>query len=94
MINATSLGHHAADELPFEPERLTRGAAVVDLVYGERPTALLEMVRALGGVAIDGREVLLQQARDQFRLMTGRELPVELGRELLALPGGRVRSTS
>ena len=87
VVNATSLGHHAADDLPFEPERLTRGTAVVDLVYGEQPTALLELVRALGGVAIDGREVLLQQARDQFRLMTGRELPVELGRELLALPG-------
>ena len=86
VVNATSLGHHAGDDLPFEPERLTQGAAVVDLVYGERPTALLELVRAMGGVAIDGREVLLQQARDQFRLMTGRELPLELGRELLALP--------
>jgi 3-dehydroquinate dehydratase/shikimate dehydrogenase len=87
VVNATSLGHHAGDDLPFEPERLAKGASVVDLVYGERPTALLELVRALGGVAIDGREVLLQQARDQFRLMTGKELPVDLGRELLALTG-------
>ena len=32
----------AGDALPFDPERLAPGAAVVDLVYGEQPTALLD----------------------------------------------------
>jgi 3-dehydroquinate dehydratase/shikimate dehydrogenase len=89
VVNATSLGHHDGDPLPFDPERLARGAAVVDLVYGERPTALLERALELGLTGVDGREVLLHQAVDQFRLMTGREFPIELGRELLALPAER-----
>ncbi|HEX2463879.1 MAG TPA: type I 3-dehydroquinate dehydratase [Thermoanaerobaculia bacterium] len=89
VVNATSLGHSAGDALAFDPERLAPGAAVVDLVYGEHPTALLDRVRELGMVGVDGREVLLHQGMDQFRLMTGRELPVELGRELLALPAAQ-----
>jgi shikimate dehydrogenase len=89
VVNATSLGHSAGDALAFDPERLAPGAAVVDLVYGEHPTALLDRVRELALVGVDGREVLLHQGMDQFRLMTGRELPVELGRELLALPAAQ-----
>ena len=85
VVNATSLGHRPDDPLPFDPERLAPQAAVLDLVYGPHPTALLDRVRELGRVGVDGREVLLFQAIDQFRLMTGRELPVDLGRELLAL---------
>jgi shikimate dehydrogenase len=86
VVNATSLGHRDSDAMPFDPERLACGAAVVDLVYGEQPTALLERVSELGLSGVDGREVLLHQAVDQFRLMTGREFPIDLGRELLALP--------
>ena len=61
------------------------GAAVVDMVYGPRPTRLVREVRARGVVAVDGREVLLHQALDQFRLMTGVELPEPLAREILGL---------
>jgi shikimate 5-dehydrogenase len=59
---------------------------VVDLVYGEAETPLLAAVRAAGRRAVDGREVLLYQALEQFRLMTGRQLPVPLAREALGLP--------
>ena len=89
LVNATSLGHASDDALPFDPSDLPAGATVLDLVYGERPTALLERVRERGLTGVDGREVLLHQAVDQFRLMTGRELPVELARELLGLPSPR-----
>jgi 3-dehydroquinate dehydratase/shikimate dehydrogenase len=86
IVNATSLGHMVTDPLPFEPDHLSADAAVLDLVYGECPTALIERVRGRGLRGIDGREVLLHQAVGQFRLMTGRELPMELARELLGLP--------
>jgi 3-dehydroquinate dehydratase / shikimate dehydrogenase len=89
VVNATSLGHQVGDALPFDPRDLAPGATVLDLVYGEQRTALLDRAAALGLAAVDGREVLLFQAVDQFRLMTGRELPVDLARELLGLPAPR-----
>ena len=86
LVNATALGHGDGDQLPFDPGGLRRGAAVVDMVYGSRPTRLVREVRARGGLAVDGREVLLQQALVQFRLMTHRELEAPLARRILGLP--------
>lgn len=86
IVHATSLGSDDADALPFEPRRLADGAVVVDLVYRrDRPTPLVDAVRALGRQAVDGREVLLGQAVPQFRLFTGRELPEEPARHRLGL---------
>jgi 3-dehydroquinate dehydratase/shikimate dehydrogenase len=48
---------------------------VIDLVYGSRPTPLVNNTLARHQVAIDGRDVLLTQVRNQFRLMTGKEMP-------------------
>jgi 3-dehydroquinate dehydratase/shikimate dehydrogenase len=105
---------NATPAVPFDPERLAPGTAVVEMGYrrtegapastphaeappvgsgaesaqgrGSQPgSPLLAAARAGGGVAIDGREVLLYQALGQFRLMTGRELPEGLGRRLLGL---------
>jgi len=90
---------NATPAVPFDPERLARGTAVVEMVYrrsepaatGTQPaepppgSPLLAAARAGSGVAIDGREVLLYQALGQFVLMTGRELPEALGRRLLGL---------
>jgi len=89
IVNATSLGSDSTDNLPFEAKILAADAAVVDLVYlADGPTPLVEQVEASGRIAVDGREVLLQQAVAQFRLMTGQDLPVDLGRETLGLGSG------
>jgi len=85
VIHATSLGHHDDDPLPFDPDKLDAGATVVDLVYGERSTPLMHALRARGLRGLGGRSVLLFQALEQFRLMTGRELPEDLAREILGL---------
>ena len=87
VVNATALGRRAADALPFDPQRLDPGAAVVDLVYGRGPTALGRAALARGARVVDGREVLLGQALSQFRLMTGHELPLDVGRAALGLDG-------
>jgi shikimate dehydrogenase len=107
VVHATSLGRGArgaggardqAEPLPFDPTLLAPDAVVVDLVYADRETPLLEAVRASGRTAVDGREVLLSQALEQFRMMTGRELPAALAREALgisspAAPGGPAGGT-
>ncbi len=86
VVQATSLGRHPDDPLPFDPAALRPDAVVVDLVYTEGETSLLAAVKASGRRAVDGREVLLYQALEQFHMMTGRELPIPLAREALGLP--------
>ena len=74
VVNATPVGRDT-DEVPFQLERLNHDAVVIDLVYGSRPTPLVNNTLARRQVAIDGRDVLLTQVRNQFRLMTGKEMP-------------------
>jgi shikimate 5-dehydrogenase len=85
LVNATPLGRGAADELPAPVAELERHAVVVDLVYGGEPTRWVADARRRGLVAIDGREVLIFQARPQFRAMTGHDLPLALAWKLAGL---------
>jgi len=95
LVNATTLGRggdgadgERGEELPFAVDRLRAGTVVVDLVYREAPTPLLRAAAERGPEAItvvDGREVLLYQALGQIRMMTGREMPLDLGRGILGL---------
>lgn len=87
VVQATPVGRGAGEAPPFDPARLAAGAVVIDLAYGPAPTPLIAAVRAAGGgaIGVDGREVLLYQGLEQFRMMTGRELPAAVGRRLLGL---------
>lgn len=85
VVQATALGHGSDDPFPFDPGALRSDAVVLDMVYGGRPTRFLEAVRRRGVTGIDGREMLLFQALEQFRLMTDRELDEVLARELLGI---------
>jgi 3-dehydroquinate dehydratase / shikimate dehydrogenase len=76
VVHATSLGRDD-EPPPFAVAALPEGAVVVDLVYRIAPTPLVAAARARGLTAIDGREVLLFQAVQQFRMMTGENLPIE-----------------
>ncbi len=86
IVNATPLGLDETDETPFDTARLQPEAVVMDLVYLEHgPTSLVRRTREQGCTAVDGRQVLLAQARPQFRLMTGLEMPEGAASELLHL---------
>ncbi len=85
VVHATPLGHRDDDPLPFPVAALRPGTVLMDLVYGEEPTALLTAARAAGCVTIDGREVLVHQAVGQFRLMTGQALPLAVARRAVGL---------
>lgn len=82
VVNATPVGRDT-DEAPFKLERLNSDAVVIDLVYGSRPTPLIDSTNARRQVAIDGRDVLVTQVRNQFRLMTGKEMSAALAFEVL-----------
>ncbi|HSS78837.1 MAG TPA: type I 3-dehydroquinate dehydratase [Thermoanaerobaculia bacterium] len=79
VVHATPLQH----EIPFATDELRDGAVVVELVYGAAPTPLMTATAARGGVAIDGREVLLVEAQRQFQMMTGRPMPGDLAVRLI-----------
>jgi 3-dehydroquinate dehydratase/shikimate dehydrogenase len=85
VVQATTLGRSAGDPLPFDPQALRSDAVLVELVYGAGATPLGEAARARGVVVIGGREVLLGQAIDQFRLLTGAELPLAGAAEVLGI---------
>lgn len=82
VVNATPVGRDT-DEAPFQVEQLNGDAVVIDLVYGSRPTPLVDTTRARHQTAIDGRDVLVTQVRRQFQLMTGKEMSVDLARDQL-----------
>ncbi|HEY0157952.1 MAG TPA: shikimate dehydrogenase [Thermoanaerobaculia bacterium] len=84
VVNATPVGRNG-DGLPFPVGQLRRDAVVVDLVYRDGPTALIERTRAPGRITIDGWDMLMAQARHQFELMTGMQMPDELIRRTLGL---------
>lgn len=85
VVHATALGHASNDPLPFEVDRLRQGATVVEMVYGGEPTALERRATERGCQVVSGREVLLHQALEQFRWMTGQTLPRSLAAELLGV---------
>lgn len=82
VVNATPVGR-AGEELPFPVEKLSRDAVLVDLVYRDTPTLLITRTRGPGRITIDGWDMLMAQARHQFELMTGSEMPAELIRQTL-----------
>lgn len=75
VINATTLGM-AGEPLP---EGFLDGQdALIDLPYGDRPTAAVSEARRLGIPVFDGIDALVAQAAVSFELWTGREAPVEV----------------
>jgi shikimate 5-dehydrogenase len=82
LVNATPVGRDD-NKMPFELVGLSEDAMIVDLVYSSTPTPLVQKALALGRAAVDGKEVLLIQVRNQFRTMTGRDMPTDVVHEAL-----------
>ena len=71
VVNCTSVGM-SGEEMPVDPA-LMRGT-VIDLAYSARgDTALIRAARARGLPAIDGIEVLVQQAIASLEIWLGRQ---------------------
>ena len=85
VLQATSLGRGQDDPLPLDAGSLDDRAIVADYVYTEELTPLLAACKNRGLRTVDGRSILLAQAIRQFRLMTGAEMPLDTGRQVLGL---------
>lgn len=76
VVNATSLGMRGAhvDETPY-PRFGERKGLAYDIVYTPKETRFLREAAASGWRTQSGIAMFVEQAREAFRLWTGREMP-------------------
>lgn len=77
----STLPSHAADDLAVDlaagsGEGTRPGAVLIDVAYDPRRTALAAAWEARGGATVAGERMLLHQAVEQVRLMTGHPAPL------------------
>jgi shikimate dehydrogenase len=77
LVNTTSVGLRS-ELSPVEAAALRPGSVVLDAVYEPLETRLLRDARARGARAVSGKWMLVEQAREQLRLWTGRAPEAEL----------------
>jgi len=87
IVNATSVGlDEGVKGTPLPVDILHGSQTVMDIVCSADSTPLLTAASMRGAVALDGYEMLVQQAARSYEMWTGRTAPVELMRS-------RVRGT-
>jgi shikimate dehydrogenase len=84
VVNATSLGMQPDTSSPLRDDQLKKEMTVFDLVYTPPVTPLIAAARKSGCKTITGTEVFINQAREQFRLFFGIDVPDTVIREILA----------
>jgi shikimate dehydrogenase len=87
LVNTTPIGMHPhTEESPLTQAELTgleEGAIAYDLIYTPSPTRFLQYAEAVGAIAIDGLEMLVQQGAAALELWLGQPAPVEVMRRSL-----------
>jgi shikimate dehydrogenase len=93
LVNCTSVGLSDADltfkALPLHADSFSAGSCVVDMVYREGGTRLLEAARTRGADVVDGLEILVAQGAASFERWTGLAAPRQAMREAV----GAIAST-
>jgi 3-dehydroquinate dehydratase/shikimate dehydrogenase len=74
IVHATPI----RDTSPFSVDRVRDGTLIVDMAYGPEPTAIAAAARRRRLPVVDGWRVLMVEVARQFRLMTGRALPIAI----------------
>ena len=85
VVNATPLGMQPDTRSPLREDQLQENMTVFDLVYTPPVTPLIEAARAKGCRTISGTEMFIEQAREQFYLFFGIDVPPEKIREFVAM---------
>jgi shikimate dehydrogenase len=84
LVNCTAVGldtcttgaEASFTSLPLDADALVEYACLVDLVYSDRPTALVRAARERGLDTVDGLEILVCQGARSFTTWTGRGAPL------------------
>jgi shikimate dehydrogenase len=86
IVNCTSVGLHEATfkGLPLTADDLGVGRTVVDLVYRNGGTLLLNTAKANGAEVVGGLEILVAQGAASLERWTGRTAPDQAMREAVA----------
>lgn len=78
VINATSIGMSPnVDESPLPDGAIRAGQLMFDTVYNPVQTRLLTQARAAAAMAVDGVEMFVRQAAEQFEHWVGLDAPLE-----------------
>lgn len=85
LINATPLGMPGRDCLNCDLERMPDGGWVFDMVYDPVETPLIEAAHKAGLHAMDGLQMLVEQAASSFELFFGQKPPRDHDAELWQL---------
>jgi shikimate dehydrogenase len=83
IVNTTAVGLRGEDpfeQLPLRAEGFEAGQLVVDMVYGERPSAILAAAERAGAAVVDGLEILVQQGALSLEIWTGRRPDLDVMR--------------
>jgi shikimate dehydrogenase len=83
IVNASAAGlggEDAMKDLPLDPAGLRANQTVVDMVYGDRPSRLLDAAGRAGARTIDGLEILVRQGARSLEIWTGLEPSLEVMR--------------
>jgi shikimate dehydrogenase len=84
LVNCTSVGldpsQDAFKPLPIDADDVTSYECVVDLVYTDTETPLVQTARARRVPVVGGREFLVRQGALSFVLFTGHAAPIDLMR--------------
>ena len=82
LVNTTSVGMHPhEDETPVPREHLAAYSLVFDAVYNPMETRLLREAADAGCITVNGVEMFVGQAMEQFELFTGHPSPGEIMRQ-------------
>jgi shikimate dehydrogenase len=83
VVNATPLGMQPDTRSPLREDQIKKEMTVFDLVYTPPETPLIESARRIGCHTITGIEMFVQQAREQFYLYFGIDVPETIVREMV-----------
>jgi len=80
VVNATPLGSLGArqQQTPATTDQLNGVKLAYDLVYNPSETLFMREAKAAGCQTLGGMEMLVAQARRQFKLWTGKDAPAEV----------------
>lgn len=87
IVNTSAAGLKGEDpfeHLPLESNLFAASQVVVDMVYGERRSPLLEAAEATGAETVDGLEILVQQGARSLEIWTGCEPELDVMRRAAA----------